>query len=558
MCKAVKQLKVVLWLVCLSALFSTPAFSGDPADLPLGIEVETPGYPVELDGKILFHARISAKLFKAQQRAQIISERIHKLAQDPLFRPASITVKNAEHGSDIMAGDQVIMPIYGFLAKVEGRTAEDLAQDYAERIRQAIAAYQKVHSLRNLIIGIVETFLALLVMAVLIVLVNRGVRRFNRVILASDRVRAVKIGEFEFFTADRLKAVITNAVRVVRLLIILVLLYTYFHLGLSFFPTTQRYALQLYRSLLGAVGSVGEAIWDQTPALAFLAVLFLVTRYVLKTLRFFFEQVNAGKVTVSGLDAEVAPITYRIIKILILAFVAVIAYPYIPGSQSSAFKGVSIFLGVLFSLGSSSAIANLIAGVSLTYMRSFRVGDVIKVGDSTGVVLERRLYITRLKTFKNQVITIPNNIILTSHVNNLSQEVRRGNGLILHTSITIGYDAPWEKVHALLIEAANRTAHTLKSPPPFVLQTALNDFYVAYELNAYTDTPEIMPLIYCELHQNIQNTFNEGGVEIMSPHYTQIRDGNHTTIPADYLPPDYEAPAMRITTMEPYGEKRNK
>jgi small-conductance mechanosensitive channel len=328
-------------------------------------------------------------------------------------------------------------------------------------------------------------------------------------------------------------------------------------LGLSFFPSTQRYALKLYESLFGAIGAMGDAIWHQTPSLAFLAVLFFITRYVLKTLRFFFEQVSAGKVTVSGLDSEVAPITYRIIKLLILAFVLVIAYPYIPGSESSAFKGVSIFLGVLFSLGSSSAIANLIAGVSLTYMRSFRVGDVIKVGDSTGVVLERRLYITRLKTFKNEVITIPNGIILTSHVTNLSQEVRRGDGLILHTSVTIGYDAPWEKVHALLIEAAGKTKHFLKSPSPFVLQTALNDFYVAYELNAYTDAPEIMPRIYSELHQNIQNTFNEGGVEIMSPHYAQIRDGHHTTIPADYLPPDYEAPAIRITNLEHNGKKEN-
>jgi small-conductance mechanosensitive channel len=283
--------------------------------------------------------------------------------------------------------------------------------------------------------------------------------------------------------------------------------------------------------------------------LVFLAVLFFITRYVLRTLRFFFEQVSAEKVTVSGLDAEVAPITYRLIKLLILALVLVIAYPYIPGSESSAFKGVSIFLGVLFSLGSSSAIANLIAGVSLTYMRAFRVGDVIKVGDSTGVVLERRLYITRLKTFKNEDITIPNGIILTSHVTNFSQEVRKGDGLILHTSVTIGYDAPWETVHALLIEAANRTAHILKNPLPFVLQTTLNDFYVTYELNAYTATPERMPWIYGALHQNIQNQFNEAGVEIMSPHYTQVRDGNQTTIPADYLPPDYEAPAMRITTI---------
>ena len=184
---------------------------------------------------------------------------------------------------------------------------------------------------------------------------------------------------------------------------------------------------------------------------------------------------------------------------------------------------------------------------------------MIKVGDSMGVVLERRLYITRIKTPKNHIITIPNSTILSGHVTNLSQEVRKGDGLILHTSVTIGYDVPWETVHALLIEAAEpRTRHLLKNPPPFVLQTALNDFYVTYELNAYTDAPEIMPRIYSELHQNIQNTFNEAGVEIMSPHYTQVRDGNQTTIPTDYLPPDYEAPAIRITNREPGEKKGNK
>ena len=310
-----KQLKVVMLLVCLGVLFNTPAFPGDPSGPPLGIVVETPGAPVEFDGKILFYARVSSKILNSKQRAQIVSERIHKLAHDPLFRPESITVHNADHGSDIMVGDLVILPIYDFLAKVEGKTAEELARDYAERIRQAIAAFQKVHSFRNLIIGIVETFVAFLVLVALIMLVNRGMRRLNRAILASDRIRSVKIGEFEFFTADRVKAVMTSTVKMIRLLIILVLLYSYFHLGLSFFPSTQRYALKLYESLFGAVAAVGEAIWDQTPALAFLAVLFFITRYVLKTLRFFFDQVSAGKVTVSGLDAEVAPITYRIVKI---------------------------------------------------------------------------------------------------------------------------------------------------------------------------------------------------------------------------------------------------
>jgi small-conductance mechanosensitive channel len=230
---------------------------------------------------------------------------------------------------------------------------------------------------------------------------------------------------------------------------------------------------------------------------------------------------------------------------LIIAFVLVVAYPYIPGSESPAFKGVSIFMGVIFSLGSTSTIAGMTAGMTLIYMRSFREGDVVKIGEATGVVLQRKMMVTRLKTFKNEEVFIPNSSILTSHVVNYSQQAR-GEGVILHTTVTIGYDAPWETVHGLLIAAAGATDHILQAPQPFVLQTALNDFYVSYELNAYTDSPQFMPRIYSKLHENVQNKFNEAGVEIMSPHYAQVRDGNRTTIPDNYLPADYVAPAIRI------------
>jgi small-conductance mechanosensitive channel len=555
---AMKTAKLVILLVVLSLFWGMSVRAWDITELPPGFTVTEPGVPVELEGKILFHVRINTKTETAQQIAYRLSERIKKLAQDPTFDPQSITVQDSALGSDVMAGKQIIVPVYAFTAKIERRQPGEWARELAEKIRQAMAAYKKEHSFRNLIIRIVKTVVALLVTIMLIILVNRGVRRLNRAILASDRIRAIKVGEFEFLTAERIKGVIISAGKIVQLLFILFLVYAYFHLGLSFFPQTQKYALELYESLLQAVGAIGQAVWDQTPAMAFLVVLFLITRYVLKTLYFFFDQVIKGKVTLAGLDAEVAPITYRIIRLLIIAFALVVAYPYIPGSASPAFKGISIFLGVLFSLGSTSAIANLIAGVSLTYTRSFRVGDVIKVGDAMGVVMERKLYITRIRTPKNHIITIPNGTILSTQVTNFSQEVREGEGLILNTSITIGYDAPWERVHALLIEAAHKTKNLFKSPPPFVLQTALNDFYVTYELNAYTDTPEIMPRIYGELHQNIQNAFNEAGVEIMSPHYTQIRDGSHTTIPADYLPADYEAPAIKITNLENIETKESK
>ena len=551
-----RLLRFLLSVALLSVALSSPVLAWDPTELPPGFVIETPGSPVELNGKPLFNIRVKLKTQSTEQRAQLISERIKKLAQDPTFNPQTIKVEDSPLSSDIMAGDKVIVPIWAFMAKVEGRPVHELAREYAEKIRHAIVTYQREHSFQVLAFAALKTLAALVVFALLFLLLLRVVRRINRAIGDTQRIQAVKIGNFEFFTADRIKAVLEGVVKIFRLLAVLLLFYALLQLGLSFFPWTHKYAVKIYESLFEALTVIGEAVWGQIPSIIFLIVLLLIARYVIKTLRFIFEQVEVGKITLPGVDAEVAPTTYKIIRILVIAFVAVIAYPFIPGSQSAAFKGFSIFLGVLLSLGSTSAISNLIAGVSLTYTRSFREGDVIKVGDSLGVVLERRLYVTRIKTYKNRIITIPNSLVLASHVANLSYEAREGDGLILHTRITIGYDSPWETIHALLIEAAAVTKHILKRPLPFVLQTSLNEFYVTYELNAYTDAPEVMPEIYGELHQNIQNKFNEAGVEIMSPQYTQIRDGNQTTMPADYLPPDYVPPAIRIVNTNGPKEKK--
>jgi small-conductance mechanosensitive channel len=225
-------------------------------------------------------------------------------------------------------------------------------------------------------------------------------------------------------------------------------------------------------------------------------------------------------------------------------------FPYLPGSDSPAFKGISIFLGVLFSLGSSSAVANVIAGVILTYTRAFKIGDRVQIADTVGDVMGKTLLATHVKTIKNVYITIPNSLVLGSHIINFSASAQ-GQPLILHTGVTIGYDAPWRQIHALLIAAAAATPGILPEPKPFVLQTSLDDFYVAYEINAYTDQPSGMALIYSNLHQNIQDKFNEAAVEIMSPHYHAVRDGNVTAIPENYLPHDYVPAAFRLFRTAP-------
>jgi len=242
------------------------------------------------------------------------------------------------------------------------------------------------------------------------------------------------------------------------------------------------------------------------------------------------------------------------VRVLVLALAAVVVFPYLPGAKSPAFQGISIFLGVLLSLGSSSAVANAVAGTILNYTRSFGIGDMVRIGDTFGEVVEKGLLVTRVLTPKRETIAIPNGTVMGSAVKNYSTEAKT-TGVALYTTVTIGYDAPWRRVHELLIGAALATRDIVRDPAPYVLQTALNDFYVSYELNVYTSTPKRMPNIYSELHQNIQDKFNEGGIEINSPHYAAVRDGNTTTIPAPYLPKSYQAPSFRVCTNETEEKK---
>lgn len=215
-----------------------------------------------------------------------------------------------------------------------------------------------------------------------------------------------------------------------------------------------------------------------------------------------------------------------------------------PGSESPIFKGVSVFVGVLFTFGSAVALGNVVAGLVLTYMRAFKLGDRVKIGEVTGDVIGRSLLVTRVRTIQNEIISIPNSTVMNNHTINYSTDAPQ-NGLIVHTTVTIGYDAPWRQVHQLLIDAALATPLIEIEPVPYVLQTSLDDYYVSYSINAYTKAPNKQARIYSDLHAHIQDKFNEAGVEIMSPHYKALRDGNATTIPADHLPKDYQAPAFQ-------------
>ena len=521
------------------------------------------GYPVVLDGNTLFYVRQGYRAYTAEERARAAEARIRKFADDTALSLDSITIHDEGTATEVVAGDRIILSLSNTDAKAEGPkvTRTDLARQIAEKISTGVLKYRQEYSRKS----ILRSIILLLVVTALTIALLTGFHFLYRKLLAvittrvAAGVRSVRIQSFEIIRADRIRQVLGTTVRLIRLSVVLIILYSYLHYALTLFPWTRPFAHALLGYMLVPLKALGKTFLAEIPNLFFIAVLVLITYYALKLMRHIFTEIEQGTITISGFYPEWGTPTYKICRILVISLAAVVAFPYIPGSSSPAFKGISIFLGVLFSIGSSSAVSNFVAGLVMTYRRAFLVGDRVKIGDFMGDVVAIRLQVTAIRTPKNEEIIIPNSTILNSHVVNYSMDAKT-EGLILHTSVTIGYDAPWRKVHELLISAAESTESILKSPSPFVLQTGLNDFYVTYELNAYTDDPARMAFTYSGLHQNIQDKFNEAGVEIMSPHYTQLRDGHRVTIPGDYLPEGYVAPGLRITRVgedpAPPGDKK--
>lgn len=369
-------------------------------------------------------------------------------------------------------------------------------------------------------------------------------------------IKSFKIKSVEILSEDKAVDMLDFITKIGRILLWLIIGYFYITLVFSFFEFSRTWASELIYYILNPLNKVVMSIINFLPNLFFIIVIITVFNYLIKFVKYFFTEIEKENIKLPGFHVDWASSTYKIVRFMIIVLAIIIIFPYLPGSDSEAFKGVSVFLGILFSLGSTSAISNIVAGTVLTYMRPFRLGDRVKIADTIGDVVEKTLLVTRVRTVKNVEISIPNSMVLGSHIVNYST-VAHEMGLILHTTVTIGYDVPWKQVHELLISAALETDNISKTPAPFVLQTSLDDFYVSYELNAYTDQPGIMAKTYSMLHSKIQDKFNEGGVEIMSPHYGAMRDGNQTTIPTDYLPKEYQAPSFRLFGLDLFGNKNN-
>ena len=506
------------------------------------------GYPVigaMKDTLFLIYSKIGASTPK--ERAINISRKIEKLYEDDFLKADSILVMKSENTFDIIYGEIIIMSISENDAIWYGKGMPELAQSFKETIKNSIVEAKNENSWLKLIARIGLVLLVIGIAWAMIWLIGKGYSKLLLFINSKkDKwLKNLSYKDYTFLTAEQELQVVLFLVKIFSWFVYAVLLYITLPIIFSIFPFSRDWADALFHLIWSPFKGVLIAIWEYLPNLFSILVIYFVMKYVIRFVRYIFHEIEAEKLKLSGFHADWAMPTYSIVKFLLYAFMFVLIFPYLPGSDSNIFKGVSVFIGVLFSLGSSSAIANMVAGLVITYMRPFKIGDRIKIGDVTGDVVEKTLLVTRIRTIKNEVITIPNSSVLNGNTTNYSSEAIE-KGLIIHTTVTIGYDVPWKDMHQALIDAALRTNLILDEPKPFVLQTSLEDFYVSYQINAYTREAGKQALIYSNLHQNIQDVCNERGIEILSPHYRAARDGNMTTIPADYLPNDYKSPSFNV------------
>lgn len=511
-------------------------------------ESKLKGYPVNPFKDTLFYVYNKVGSFSAENRAKAITTKIKSLYEDDLFKADSLKIVPSDISLDIVyKGDLILMSVLDADAASENKSVQEVANRNFNAIKKAVV-YQNVnYSLLPKRLGF--TALLILILGVVLFLVSKIFSKIQSYFSKrKDRYfKGFTYNNINVLAPDKQEFVVIRIIGIIKIITLIVIAYLTLPILFSIFPATKAYTNTILKWTLTPIHSALMGFVDFLPNLFTIVVIVLIFRYTLKIIKFFVDEINKENIKVDGFYSDWAKPTFNIIRLLAYAFMLVVIFPYLPGSDSPIFKGVSVFVGILFSLGSSNAIANMVAGLVITYMRPFKIGDFIKIGDVSGEVIEKTALVTRIRTPKFEDITIPNATVLSSTSTNYSANTKQEtNGLLIHTTVTIGYDVPWKDIHKALIEAALKTELVEQTPPPFVLQTSLDDFYVSYQINVYTKEPTKQPRIYSSLHQNIQDSFNAAGIEIMSPHYNAVRDGNSTTIPENYLQKDYEAPSFII------------
>ncbi|MEG0796513.1 MAG: mechanosensitive ion channel family protein [Odoribacter sp.] len=492
------------------------------------------GMPVVVEGDTLFYVYTKQGGHSPAERAKDFSEKMEHLGKTYNLNPDSVYIEHSDNETDLMYHNKMLVSITDNDALWQNTTRAELAKEYQDIVIDKLKVLKEKHSLLQLGMRIFWFVMVLLLQYLLYRLTTWLYKKFKLRILSwrNTRLKAISLHNYELLDTHKQVRILIFFSNIARYILIGLQLLISVPILFSIFPQTKHLAMKIFSYLWNPMKSILKDVVDYIPDLFTIFVIYFAIRYIIKGIKYLANEIESGKLKISGFYQDWAYPTFHIIRFLLYAFMIAMIYPYLPGSNSGVFQGISVFVGLIISLGSSTVIGNIIAGLVITYMRPFKIGDRIKLNETTGNVIEKTPFVTRLRTPKNELVTIPNSFIMSSHTVNYSTSAR-DLGLIIHSEVTIGYDAPWRKVHQLLMDAAKATPSVLSEPEPFVLETSLSDWYPVYQVNAFIRDTDRLPQIYSDLHQNIQDKFNEAGVEIMSPQYIATRDGNKSTIPTD-------------------------
>lgn len=496
----------------------------------------TAGSPVTLRQDTIYYIYTGLGSFTAFDRARLNSKKILDMARSFSMSADSLYIAEGAATSDIMYGEDILASVTDNDAMWFGMPRAELALKYAADITDSVAAYKKSVGVWN----ILKMAGSCVLLIALVYLLFKGIRYLFGHIVKRAIVRkknkwfkGLKIKNLEVLNQHRQMQMMVGIARIVKWIFYFLLLYLSIPVLFSIFPATKHIANTIFGWVLNPVKGILSSLWDFLPDLFKIVVTLVVVRYVVKFLKYIAREIESGNLVIPGFYPDWTKSTLTIVRMLIYVFALIIVFPLLPGSESPVFKGVSAFMGLILSLGSTGVISNLMAGLVITYMRPFVKGDRIRIGETSGDVIEKTPFVVRIQTVKNEVVTVPNSAVLSANVVNYSAK-SKDMGLIINSTVTMGYEVPWKQVNELLIDAALRTKLVERSPAPFVLQTSLNDFSASYQINAYTKEAGLQALIYSDLHKNIQDVFRGAGIEMVMPHYQAIRDGNASVVPPEY------------------------
>jgi len=480
----------------------------------------TPGVPVIVENDTLFFIFASIGGEGPKQRAEDISYKVLQLGKSFRTTTDSVIVFDSELTTDIMSGELVITSVSDLDGLWNGMTRQELAQEQAKLIHLKIEQLQEEYGLKAKLYGLAWALVLIVVQIVLFVFTKRFIDWIRRKIDGGKR--SLIINGYEFLNVEQSKRILFVLSRILQVVLVVIQLFISLPILFSIFPETEKFTWNMINYVWEPLRDIFISFVKYFPNLVKIVVIIFVVRWVLRGVRHLSDEIEAGRLKIDQFYQDWAQPTYQIIRIFIIAFTLIVIWPLLPGSDSGIFKGVSIFVAALFSLGSTASIGNLVSGIIITYMRPFLVGDYVQIGDREGTVIEKNAFITRLRDIKENIITVPNNSILSQTTVNYTAAVRQAGGTIVHSDFTFTYKVYREQIEPLLLEAAGRCELLLKTPPPFVLITELEDFYTRYQINAYTTESQRLYDVYTELHRNILDVFRENNLEPTSSHFVKV------------------------------------